>query len=108
MSAPHPCAGAGEERAFEVADVFRWHGPSYLSAHLLSPVQSRAYQDILHCRTAACGGRMHRCDRCGSEVPVYNSCLKRAYRRGELRFPGTLARLASPEAFDEFLEAPTD
>jgi len=34
--------------------------------------------------------------------------LKRAYRRGALRFPGTLARLALPEAFDEFLEAPTD
>jgi hypothetical protein len=29
------------------------------------------------CRSAALGGHLHRCDRCGGEVPVYNSCRDR-------------------------------
>ena len=32
---------------------------------------------ILECRTAALGGRLHRCDACGAEVPLYNSCRDR-------------------------------
>jgi hypothetical protein len=31
----------------------------------------------MSCRTAALGGRLHRCEACDSEVPVYNSCRDR-------------------------------
>jgi len=41
------------------------------------PHAANAVRHILRCRTAALGGHIHRCDRCGSEVPVYNSCQTR-------------------------------
>jgi len=60
-----------------VADVFRAHGAEYDRTHKIAPHQRQAVRHILTCRTAALGGHLHRCERCGAEVPVYNSCLDR-------------------------------
>lgn len=63
--------------ALRVADVIRccWH--DYNRKYALPPQAVKAVRHILRCRTAALGGHLHRCDQCGSEVPVYNSCQTR-------------------------------
>jgi hypothetical protein len=63
--------------ALRVADVIRSCWESYNRAHALPPHVVRAVRHILRCRTAALGGHIHQCDRCGSEVPMYNSCQTR-------------------------------
>jgi hypothetical protein len=63
--------------ALRVADVFRAHWAEYDRTHAIAPHQAKAVRHILSCRTAALGGHLHRCENCGSEVPVYNSCLDR-------------------------------
>jgi hypothetical protein len=60
-----------------VADVLRRHGAEYDRAHPTAPHQRKAMRHLVACRTAALGGHLHRCERCGAEVPVYNSCLDR-------------------------------
>jgi hypothetical protein len=60
-----------------VADVLRCCWNSYNRTHAVPPHAAKAVRHILRCRTAALGGHMHRCDQCGSEVPVYNSCQTR-------------------------------
>src|SRR4051794_37956435 len=64
---------------FEVADVIRDHGDASLGAHgdTLSPGQRRALTDLARCRTAALGGHVEACDRCGHRQPSYNSCRNR-------------------------------
>jgi len=60
-----------------VADVLKQHWPEYRRGH---PVESHAGKVMGHlrdCRSAALGGHLHRCDHCGGEVPVYNSCRDR-------------------------------
>lgn len=77
MGVPAP-AGAGVHGATaELAEVVRRHGESYRRHQPLSPVQHRALDAIVHCRTAALGGHLERCGRCGRERPVYNSCRNR-------------------------------
>src|SRR5262245_49998895 len=65
--------------ALEVADVFRVHAPGYLRRYgdSLSVEQRRAVRDVLACRTAALGGHVRRCARCGQEDIAYNSCRNR-------------------------------
>jgi len=60
-----------------VADVFRTGWEEYDRTHRVAPHQRRAVRHILACRTAALGGHLYRCDRCGRELPVYNSCQSR-------------------------------
>ena len=43
----------------------------------LSLDQSRVVRALGACRSAALGGHLQRCDRCGREQPVYNSCRNR-------------------------------
>ena len=57
-----------------VADVFRAHWPEYCRTHSVARPVAKAVRHIRQCRTAALGGHLHRCDACGSEVPLYNSC----------------------------------
>jgi hypothetical protein len=64
-------------RRLQVADVFRAHGAEYDRIRKIAPHQAKAVRHILACRTAALGGHLHRCENCGSELPVYNSCLDR-------------------------------
>jgi hypothetical protein len=63
----------------EVADVFRQHGDAFLDRHGdgLSHEQRRALHDITACRTAALGGHVEACDRCGHQQVAYNSCRNR-------------------------------
>ena len=67
MSRPH----------LRVADVLKGHWAEFGRRH---PVESHARKVMGHlrdCRSAALGGHLHRCDRCGGEVPLYNSCQDR-------------------------------
>jgi hypothetical protein len=63
----------------EVADVFRDYGDAFLDRYgdTLSPAQRRALGDIAACRTAALGGHVEECDRCGHRQIAYNSCRNR-------------------------------
>jgi Putative transposase/Transposase zinc-binding domain len=63
----------------EVADVFREHADAFLDRYgnTLSPEQRRALGDIAACRTAALGGHVEECDRCGHQRIAYNSCRNR-------------------------------
>jgi len=63
----------------EVADVFRQHGDAFLDRHGdgLSHEQRRALRDVTACRTAALGGHVEECDRCGHRQVAYNSCRNR-------------------------------
>lgn len=48
--------------------------------HLLGPLskdQRKVVQDIMNCRTSACGGHIRRCSGCGEEEVSYNSCRNR-------------------------------
>jgi hypothetical protein len=63
----------------EVADIFRRYGEAYRDDHgeSLSTVQRRVMSAIELCRTAALGGHIEQCDRCGHERNAYNSCRNR-------------------------------
>src|SRR6202166_995445 len=65
--------------ALELADIFRIHGPAYLDTYgaSLSAGQKKALRDIAACRTAALGGHVEECDRCGHRQIAYNSCRNR-------------------------------
>jgi hypothetical protein len=65
--------------ALELADIFRIHGPAYLEAFgdSLSAGQKKAVRDISVCRTAALGGYIKECDRCGHRKIAYRSCRNR-------------------------------
>lgn len=60
-----------------VAEVFREGWEGCRGAHRVPPRLARVARHIMACRTAALGGRLHRCDACGAEVPLYNSCRDR-------------------------------
>lgn len=60
-----------------VQEVFVRHGRAFMEDVRLTPQEKRVMEDIMHCRTAALGGHRYRCDKCGREVCVYNSCLNR-------------------------------
>ena len=63
----------------ELADILRRAGPEYVRAHAgpLLPSHQRALTDIVHCRTAALGGSLYRCDDCGALEYRYHSCRNR-------------------------------
>lgn len=63
----------------EVADIFRLYAPEYLTefGDTLSADQRRVLRDVAACRTAALGGHVERCDRCGHQRIAYNSCRNR-------------------------------
>jgi hypothetical protein len=63
--------------AVEVADVFRQYGAAYRAQPPLPLEHQRVMAAIESCRTAALGGHLERCDHCGHERPVYNSCRNR-------------------------------
>jgi hypothetical protein len=71
---PHPPPGAPR---FDIADIFRTHGEAFRRAHAVSDEQRKAMWAIEHCRTQTLGGHLYQCQTCGSEVPLYNSCLSR-------------------------------
>jgi hypothetical protein len=59
----------------EVADIFRRYGATYRAADpSLSTAHRRVMTAIETCRTAALGGHVEQCDRCGHRRVWYNSC----------------------------------
>jgi len=66
-----------DRHRLEVADVFRQHGEAYLAQYGASPEQQRVLHNIRNCRTAALGGHVQECDRCGHQKISYNSCRNR-------------------------------
>ena len=58
----------------ELAQILREHSREiqHLSSH-----EARVVRDVVSCRTSALGGRLQRCDHCGRESPLYNSCRNR-------------------------------
>ena len=63
----------------DVADIFRRYGAAYRESHdaSLCTAQLRVMSAIELCRTAALGGHLERCDRCGHQRICYNSCRDR-------------------------------
>ncbi|MEM7190219.1 MAG: IS91 family transposase [Pseudomonadota bacterium] len=63
----------------EVADIFRAHGAAYRRAHSqhLNLPQLKVMSAIETCRTAALGGHVSACTKCGHQHIAYNSCRNR-------------------------------
>lgn len=68
------CSSRAARPRLELADVFRAHGDRL--GPLSSP-QQQAVRAITSCRTAALGGHVQECDRCGHREISYNSCRNR-------------------------------
>ena len=65
--------------ALELADIFRVHGPAFLTTFVdsLTTQQKKALRDISLCRTAALGGHVEQCDECGHRTISCCSCCNR-------------------------------
>lgn len=61
----------------EVADIIRAAGPQACERLAFLPSQKRALRAIQQCRTAALGGQVYGCDRCGQLQYSYHSCGNR-------------------------------
>ena len=68
-----------DRAALTVAEVFRRYGDVYRDevGSSLSTAQRRVMIVIERCRTAALGGHVEQCDRCGHTRVWYNSCRDR-------------------------------
>ena len=64
---------------FEVADIFRDHGPAWRQANAghVSLDQLKVMSAIESCRTAVLGGHVARCEKCSHAHIAYNSCRNR-------------------------------
>jgi hypothetical protein len=64
---------------FEVADIIRASGSSFLERHSshLAYQHRKVMDAIVRCRTAALGGHRDQCLRCGHQAISYNSCRNR-------------------------------
>ncbi|MDP6019690.1 MAG: IS91 family transposase [Alphaproteobacteria bacterium] len=65
--------------SLEVADIFRAHGSAWRRANAghVSLGQLKVMAAIEHCRTAALGGHVAACEKCGHTHIAYNSCRNR-------------------------------
>ncbi len=63
----------------EVADLIRTAGPTFIerNRHWLSWKHVKVLRAIARCRTAALGGHLDECTRCGHRAISYNSCRNR-------------------------------
>ena len=68
-----------------LAEVLRRFGAAYLATHTLSPGAAKAWRAILACRTAALGGHLECCERCGAMRHLYHSCRNRHCPRCQTR-----------------------
>jgi hypothetical protein len=74
-----PCLaprGQGRPR-LELADIFRATGEAYRDRYVPTTDQRKVIAAIERCRTAALGGHLDVCRKCGLETPAYNSCRNR-------------------------------
>lgn len=70
------CEAEGPPRAErpELAEILKEHA---WKLPRLSHDQARVVSALIVCRTAILGGHLQRCDHCGRENPLYNSCQNR-------------------------------
>jgi Transposase zinc-binding domain len=62
----------------EVADILRAHADNFINKHDLRVQQLKVIRAIVRCRTAALGGHVDVCPRCGGDPVIsYNSCRNR-------------------------------
>ena len=69
-------AGQGRPR-LEVADIFRAASGAFRDRYVPTPDQKKVMAAIEQCRTAALGGHLDVCAKCGHQAPAYNSCRNR-------------------------------
>lgn len=61
-----------------IADIFRYGFSQYVQQFGPQPPEIlKAVDAIISCRTEVMGGHRYRCDRCGEEMVLYNSCRNR-------------------------------
>lgn len=61
----------------ELADVVRQYGAAYRAGRSVPQPHLKILRSIARCRTSELGGHIDRCDQCGLERPMYNSCRNR-------------------------------
>ena len=62
----------------EVADIFRAQADNFINKHDLRVQQLKVIRAIVRCRTAALGGHVDVCPRCGGDPAIsYDSCRNR-------------------------------
>ena len=61
----------------ELADIVRTVSPQERASWKLLPSQQRVLEAVEQCRTAALGGQVYQCDRCGKPQYSYHSCGNR-------------------------------
>src|SRR5262249_6069777 len=61
----------------EVVDIVRAYGEAYRARHAVLPEQATVMRRLAACRTAALGGHVEACQRCGYRRIAYNSCRDR-------------------------------
>ena len=66
-----------EKKGPEVADILHKHIGDYQNQYPLWPEHRKIVSDLLNCRTAHLGGRIERCDICGTMRISYHSCRNR-------------------------------
>lgn len=70
----HCEAGSPRAERPELGQILRHHA---CELTYLGNEEARVVSALSACRTAALGGHLQRCDHCGRENPVYNSCRNR-------------------------------
>lgn len=60
-----------------VNDIFREYASEFLSTHSVSEQTKKVIRAITDCRTEYLGGHIQKCDTCGHEVTLFNSCRNR-------------------------------
>jgi hypothetical protein len=61
----------------ELGEILRQHGERYVATHGTTSAQQSVLRALGQCRTAALGGHLEACDRCGHRRAVYHSCRNR-------------------------------
>lgn len=60
-----------------IKDIFEKFYDKFKLKYKPYPVQSKAVQDIIQCRTPTLGGHVYECGKCGHSIVLYNSCRNR-------------------------------
>ena len=76
----------------EVADLIRAAGAAFIerNRHWLSGKHLKVLRAIRRCRTAALGGHLDQCTRCGHRAISYNSCRNRHCPKCQSGAPSTV------------------
>lgn len=78
MCTPPRSPSAAKARSIpELGEILRQHGERYVATHRVTPAQRSVLRALSRCRTAALGGHLEACDRCGHQRAVYHSCGNR-------------------------------